>query len=100
MKDTEEIRLYKQELNNPENKHSSVGEITERFYKKYPQFDNSSVKDALGETINDGDFLNVQNGKICQVKQIGNELYFAPYKKVELVRDYFRQDYIKHIPIK
>jgi hypothetical protein len=93
------IALYTKELMAKENRHLSVGEITDKFYKKYPAFDKSSIgdiTDAFGDVVNDGDFLNVQDGQICQVKEIGNELYFAPYGKIELVRSYFRQDYFKH----
>lgn len=54
------------------------------------------VKDAYGDTVKGGDYLNVQNNIICQVKEISGELYFAPYGKVERVVDYFRQDYFKH----
>ena len=43
MKNNEELILYKQELNDPANKHLSVGDITKNFFKKYPQFDRTKI---------------------------------------------------------
>lgn len=72
----------------------SEGRHGAAFANKLP-IPTPSIKDAYNNLIKDGDWLNVQQDIICQVKAIGDVLYFAPYQKIERLDSYFRQDYFK-----